>query len=77
MKKTYTKPRMIFDSFEVAENIAACASDARHDRGSCVAYVGNMPVFIDLSTGCRFKHSDGSYGLCYYVPTADGTLFGS
>ncbi len=68
---------MVFDSFEVAENIAACASDARLTQGTCVAYVGGMPVFVQGVTGCRFKATDGSYGICYYVPTAENALFGS
>ena len=77
MKKTYSKPQLVFDSFEVAENIAACASDARATQGECVVYIGGMAVFMQGITGCRFKAKDGSYGICYYVPTADTSLFGS
>ena len=77
MKKTYSKPQLVFDSFGVAENIAACASNARQAQGDCVAYIGNMPVFTNDVPGCRFKASDGSYGICYYVPSADNSLFGS
>ena len=77
MKKTYTKPRMVFESFEVETNIAACASDARATQGQCVVYIGGMPVFVEGVTGCRFHAPDGSYGICYYVPSADNSLFGS
>ena len=77
MKKTYTKPRMVFESFEVETNIAACASDARSTQGECMVIIGGMPVFTIDVTGCRFKASDGSYGICYYVPSADTNLFGS
>lgn len=77
MKKTYSKPQLVFDSFEVAENIAACASDARATQGECVVYIGGMPVFTTQVTGCRFKATDGAYGICYYVPSADNALFGS
>ena len=77
MKKPYSKPQMVFDSFEVETNIAACASEARHQTGTCPAYIGGMPVFTAQVTGCRFHASDGSYGVCYFVPSADTNLFGS
>ena len=77
MKKTYTKPRMIFDSFEVAENIAACANKAEHENGECAVYIAGMPVFLEGVGVCTITIDDGSHGLCYYVPSADNSLFGS
>ena len=77
MRKTYSKPELIFDSFDVETNIAACASNSNHDRGTCVAYVAGMPVFTETVDACEFKAPDGSFDFCYYVPTADNTLFGS
>ncbi len=77
MKKTYTKPQVVFESFAVATDIAGCASDARATQGQCVVYIGGMPVFTTDVSGCRFHAPDGSYGICYYVPSADSSLFGS
>ncbi|MBQ7715652.1 MAG: hypothetical protein IJT70_07270 [Clostridia bacterium] len=77
MKKSYTKPKLIFDSFEVSANIASCASDARQTQGDCAVIIGGMPVFVQGVNGCKFSASDGSYGVCYFVPTEDSSLFGS
>ena len=69
---------MVFDSFEMAENIAACASDANQVRGTCGVDIGGLIVFMDASSGCDFLADyDGDFGFCYYVPTADSTVFGS
>ena len=77
MKKTYTKPQMIFDSFAVTANIASCASEANLQQGDCPAYIAGMPVFTTDASGCRIKAQDGYHGICYYVPTADSNVFGS
>ena len=77
MKKPYEKPKLIFDSFEVAANIAACARTSEHGQGGCAVTVGGMPIFTSGVSGCRFVMSDGSYGICYYVPSADNNVFGS
>jgi hypothetical protein len=77
MKKTYSKPQVAFDSFEVATNIAACAQRANLNIGDCSYTVAGLPVFVSGANGCRFIATDGSYGVCYYVPTEDTNLFTS
>ena len=77
MKKQYSKPQIAFDSFEMATNIAACGKGAEFDPGTCPVYVGGMPVFTREVQGCRYRTQDGSYGICYYVPTADTNVFAS
>jgi len=79
MKKTYKKPQLIFDSFGVAVNIASnCMyTDANQTQGQCSYNYYGWTIFIDASQGCSFTAPDGSFNVCYYVPSADNTLFNS
>ena len=78
MKKTYSKPQMIFESFATASFVAACSNQqTQQAQGSCPVYMSGMAYFTTGVTGCRFKVTDGTAGFCYYVPAADNNLFGS
>ncbi|MBR3640059.1 MAG: hypothetical protein IKN50_05585 [Clostridia bacterium] len=77
MKKPYTKPKLVFDSFEVATNIASCSRTSEHEQNGCAVTAGGMPIYTNEVSGCRFTMPDGSYGICYYVLDADNTVFGS
>ena len=81
MRKAYTKPNIVFDSFNIDMNIAACAKAiGEHGQGSCAANVSGFMVFTSDISGCTFTQADGDdnvFHLCYYVSSADQTLFGS
>lgn len=78
MKRTYSKPVINFDSFELQASIASgCAISAEHTAGSCPVIIAGMPVFLDDVSGCKFKVMDGRDNICYYVPTADNMVFSS
>ena len=79
MKKTYTRPVVSFESFELSTSIATgCEYKSNHQQGTCgynVPNVGN--VFISTEQGCDYTSSDGDYGICYHVPVDTSNLFTS
>ena len=80
MKKEYTKPAIVFDSFKVDTCIAVtCANPSgNHAQGSCgVVDISGFIVFSDEISGCDWPVDEDEFGLCYYVPGGDNTLFGS
>ena len=85
MKKTYSTPDIIFDSFALNENIASANSNCNRNittmySNSCGLWFGEKYVFTIAASGCEFKAQDGSPffdGLCYHIPTADNRLFNS
>lgn len=76
--KKYSKPQIVFESFELSTNIAAgCQHTADHYQGTCAVTVGGVvQVFIESSV-CAFTVSDGDSGMCYYIPNADNSVFAS
>lgn len=86
MKKSYVKPQIAFESFELAECIAACSNTKvdnivmlQSDLNSCGFYdgeaLGEDFVFFNNSA-CGT--TDGSVGLpCYTIPTLGMGLFWS
>ena len=85
MKKEYKKPEIMFESFALSTNIAACVFQASFapDLGSaCKAYQlgrGGEIVFLDEFTGCvSVQAQNGDYnGYCYHVPTISLNLLNS
>ena len=85
MKKEYSTPEIIFDSFALSESIANvnmfCTRNITNQySGNCGLQFGNKIVFTISAAGCKFKVQDGSPmvdGLCYHVPTGDNKIFNS
>ncbi len=78
MKKTYSKPEINFDSFGMTSNFALCAYTAdSQTRGNCGYTIAGRTIFVAADTGCVYVSADGAFGVCYYVPTADSTIFQS
>lgn len=82
MKKTYVKPEVYFENFELSTNIATgCEYKSNHTQqdqcGYVVTGVGN--VFLHEVTGCTYKEPDQNnpYGLCYHTPVDSSNLFTS
>lgn len=77
MKKTYEKPLLYKESFEMADVIsAACAIQVEHQQGQCGIYAGDgMTLFI--VNVCTVAKQDGYNGMCYYVPTESTQIFTS
>ena len=78
MKKTYNRPEIVFENFNISSSIAACAKEADSTRDSCgYAYIAGRTLFVEENTGCSVVALDGSNGICFYIPTADTSLFAS
>lgn len=88
MKKVYTKPEIMFESFTLSASIAGdCGTKTNTpSQGNC-AYGEDtdfgVAIFTDAVTACVYKESnDGSAdgifnGICYHVPTEGMNLFNS
>lgn len=82
MKKHYSEPNILFESFSLCSSIAAgCAKKiSSWANGDCGVPYGNKMVFITDVSGCKVKVEDGSpmfNGLCYHVPIDVNSLFNS
>ena len=78
MKKTYAKPKIIFEDFTLNESIAGDCETKTHTpaQEKCGLEMGAFVVFIDGL--CNFVPDGGMYnGICYHVPNGDNSLFNS
>lgn len=82
MKRSYVKPAVYFENFQLSANIATgCGAIIKNpSSGTCGAPItGDTTVFIDKSI-CTIPVEDGSEtanGMCYHVPTETNKLFNS
>lgn len=82
MKKTYTKPQILFESFAMSTNIAAgCEIIITNSTKNVCGYEGSAPgvvIFTNEVTGCLFPQVDtDANGFCYDVPVQTNNLFNS
>ena len=82
MKKIYSKPEIMFESFTLSENIAGdCAEPTGTPSEMQCAYGEDtdlgVAIFMDEITACIFKRPDGDNGICYHIPTETNNLFNS
>lgn len=88
MKKTYTKPEILFENFSLSTNIAGTCDIKTNTpaQGTCAYVVTAGPltwnVFTSGISACTTSEAedgaaDGAYnGICYDVPFGDN-LFNS
>lgn len=82
MKKTYSKPDVIFDSFSLSTNVAAdCAFKTPLPKADeCGLPTGflNEIIFITEMQGCTRTQGNGQWDtICYHQPTEENNLFNS
>jgi hypothetical protein len=79
MKKIYSKPDVLFDSFSLCSSIASCEVEATFRRDVCgVEMAIGVIMFTDSTGSCNWKQEDGEYdGLCYHVPLEAYNVFSS
>ena len=84
MKKTYSHPDILFESFSLCSSIAGsgCAHNITTQySGTCAVMFGDKAVFTEqVGNICAVKVADGSAifnGLCYHVPTDMNSVFNS
>lgn len=81
MKKTYSKPEIVFEDFTISTAIAGpCGNPTgTPSKDQCGYDMGGMIIFVTGVTGCETVIADGSMGdgLCYNIPSAGNNLFNS
>lgn len=88
MKKVYSKPEIVFESFSLSVSIAACQNEPVFGEdivGGCKGYFDEQfgaVIFVSEGTGCVFHDGDKEFGtgdntICYHVPVNSANLFGS
>ncbi len=81
MKKNYSKPQLVFDSFELSESIAAgCYAISKQSELICPVIDPNMgePIFTSEGIGCVITTEEGAYNaVCYHVPDGMHQVFSS
>ena len=81
MKKTYAKPQIVFESFQLTANIAGDCNTGPNsaDEATC-GYNDNGWIVFQNSAVCidvKVGPDDNYNGLCYHVPTGDISVFTS
>lgn len=86
MKKNYSTPLLMFDSFELSENIATnCTAISNHDYGECAAVVKDIldesvvMVVFQFTPQCEVisPNPDLEDKVCYHVPYDQNKVFTS
>lgn len=79
MKKYYSKPDIVFESFSLSTSIAAgCEEKPYNNTDNCGVLFGRKTIFLEDMTGCASKipNEDPSYNkLCYHVPYENYNVF--
>ena len=84
--KKYTKPMIVFESFTLSTNIAACGNQVSFEDeivGGCKAYeyesdFGLMVLFLDANVGCKDTAPSENDTICYHIAAdAFSNLLGS
>lgn len=78
MKKVYTKPAIVFDSFELAQNIAAgCEFISKHAENSCPVIDPSLGIEILARGTCAFSPPNAGDEICYHAPLDSSNIFTS
>lgn len=71
MKKTYVKPQVYFESFQLSANIAAgCGTITKlaTEQAQCGFDDGSgSTIFIQGYTGCSYGPDEDSGSICYHT----------
>lgn len=81
MKKTYAKPQIVFESFQLTANIAGDCNTRPNstNEATCGYYDDNGWIIFQNSAVCNMPANAGDQNdkLCYHVPTGDISVFTS
>ena len=79
MKKNYSTPRIVFDSFELSERIAAdCAAYSNQAEYVCPVIIKGYPWTIFMEDSDCDASGPKMYDMvCYDVPPNDDKVFSS
>lgn len=78
MKKSYVKPQVHFENFQLSANIAGNCGTAVHHSEECTFIEGVGTLFATGATGCNFSvGDDGNADFCHHGPNANTSIFSS
>lgn len=78
MKKTYSKPQIVFDSFELSQSIAgACEAITNQAKGSCPLHDKESDMTLFAGKECEFIPPTTKDEICYDVPYENYNVFSS
>jgi hypothetical protein len=82
MRKTYTKPQIMFENFTLSTNIAGpCEHVTKLPSALQCPYEDpelEVNVFVERANGCSYTVASGEHnGICYHIPSENYNLFGS
>lgn len=83
MKKSYVKPQVYFENFQLSASIAGdCEAIVKNQsKGTCgYEMTGGVVLFTGTDSFCNFPIVDGSNkydDLCYHGPYTNNNVFGS
>lgn len=77
MKKTYVKPEVYFENFELSANIATgCGRPLGHTKDGCRdIFGGYADIVFGSENGCKWEPNTNEY--CYHNPSDAQILFTS
>lgn len=79
MKKAYSKPDILFESFMLSTNIAAgCEEKPYNSTDNCGVLWSRNTIFLQDMTGCasKIQDEDAEHNmLCYHVPYEGYNVF--
>lgn len=75
MKKTYTKPVVSFESFELSTSIARACAVKNNFQNDCSFDVPGLGTVFLEGLACKITPEDGV--VCYHIPTDSSKLFNS
>ncbi len=82
MKKSYVKPQVYFENFQLSTNIAGeCGTDRNYfgnhsSSGTCTWSDGYTTIFTSTNTGCHYTPDEAGH-MCYDVAPSPERIFGS
>lgn len=79
MKKTYSKPEIVFEDFSLSTSITAGCEfkNGLHAQGDCGYETRDGTVFVTDVSGCKYTQPDTNDTLCYHVPNEWHNIFNS
>ncbi len=82
--KTYVKPDLVYESFELSQNIATCGFDVNFTNYDVCYAVGdenegmfNVTLFTQVNENCEAKEGENADSYCYEPSSAAWGLFNS
>lgn len=78
MKRLYSKPTIVFESFALSSSVSSGCTVASGNQSNltCGVKFGNGSIFVEGVSGCGRVVGDGD-GACYHVPADPFHVFGS